>query len=837
MNRFVAAVAAALLACGAPGLAGADYLYDAFRDACGGDVNLHYSAADPVIGTVPQEETEIGRIGPNLLVYGGFRYVADGDFRGHLYGIRLFKEHTPNGNDWEFTDTGAANLVTTCGQSGSACLFDAGAMLASRVSAGLQPRKIYTGVPGTPITTTEGAYTLPLTASRALPDSTTGQTDLAGIWSTYASLAPIDAGMPKWRCGSGNCDKIANWTWDCSMLPSGTPASLCPTSNAAGANANNLGKPSSTQLGGMIKWLHGKTRSWPLGDIYHASATVVEPPAYRYKDRFYPEFSEALEDRPAMIYVGANDGMIHAFYASPDLEMRKQGATERWQIGEEAWAYLPVNMLARTLYAVERGAKRFYSQDLSCRFTDVQVDRSYSTSCDTSADRFCGWRTVLLCGQGWGGSWYVALDVTDPLGPWRNADGTASATRTDRYGQFAPMWEFTHLDPTNAALGLGRTWSLPSVSLSFLENPSSGKREPRWLAIFGNGYNSAMKPESGSRKASYRALNLPFDGAYPEHGDGTSDDDGTAYVLDVADGKLLKRFHSSSLDAFVADSTVLDYDDDGLVDSAYLAAYNGMQRINLTARNPSTFAMCALDGMSGGPVLTGHPTAFAYQKPTVAGKHPVFLVAGSGIDSGHDPDQQRNNGNVWGIAAHLFQESPVDTCPDDESYCALDLGFNDGSRKARLLGSPLFSRQAGGDDWLLYTIWTAPHHNKIDQCGGEKSLGNAHLMCMDVTLADDDNDGIVEASDTDGVKTPRCRPCAGFATTDAGYADNVLLYQNISQPPSAPVSADGRIYVTDPTTGIEMTGVNNSDELPPNPNSQPPQSALPPRLISWREVY
>src|SRR5690606_12951756 len=122
------------------------------------------------------------------------------------------------------------------------------------------------------------------------------------------------------------------------------------------------------------------------------------------------------------IYVGANDGMIHAFHAGPDIHWKDDNCTgPRWQPGQEAWAYLPANMLAKTLVHVERGGQRFFSQDLSCRFTDVMVDTDFETcSADAwdwpwdSEKPYCGWRTVLMCGQGWGGSWYVALDVTDP---------------------------------------------------------------------------------------------------------------------------------------------------------------------------------------------------------------------------------------------------------------------------------------------------------------------------------------------------------------------------------------------------------------------------------------
>lgn len=836
--------------------AGGDYLYDVIRAECQvpatcSPTNLadcpYYSAAEPVIGTVPVEETEVGRIGSNYLVYSGFRYYGANKYTGHLYGIRLYRENGANTNDWVFTDTGAADLLETCGEPESACLFDAGQRLKVRT----RPRRILVGRPGTPDTTSAGAFTLPNNGAASVDLDGDGNTvpstslsSLRDIWEDYVALAPIADALPRsGRVCIANCDRKQDHQrtyadgWDC---PTIAPVSLCDP-NASQDAVPGLRAPSDEQLREMIRWLHGKRRDWPLGDIYHSSAAVVEPPAFEYKNRGYPEFRELTKDRPHMIYVGANDGMIHAFFATHDFKGKAQ-AKLGWkpEPGDEAWAYLPVNMLARTLIASDAGEQRFFSQDLSCRFTDVQVDTKFTTctSADQALDKYCGWRTVLLCGQGWGGSWYVALDVTDPLEP-------------------KPLWEFTHLGSDGNGAGLGRTWSLPALSLVAKD------KKPVWLATFGNGMNSSMTPDGASTRLWYRNLNLPFAGGYPYQGQGSKDDVGHAYVLNVATGALLADLSAAANapNPFIADGTVLDFDGDGLADAAYMASYQEINRVALHDAND--ISMCQLDTLAddlkGKAVLSGHPTAFVY--PSNGPPHPVVLVYGSGIDSGRDPDEQANNGKQWGVFSKRLAERDTADCSEvsPSAFCAnLDFGFNDGSKKARLLGAPLFTRRARTgdntrpyDDLLVYTIWTAPHHNdNPNQMCGDKGVGNAHLLCMDVTLKANGEprcmscDGFsVQSSakctcdpDEDPADTT-CVPCTGYSTGHCRPCENKAhLYSGSTQAPSPPVAADGRVYVTDPEGGIEMVEVHH-DGNNPNANSNRPSTSMPPQLISWREVY
>ena len=56
---------------------------------------------------------------------------------------------------------------------------------------------------------------------------------------------------------------------------------------------------------------------WKLGDIVHSTpVSIAKPPDnYHiiYSDASYLDYYNAFKDRETMVYVGANDGMLHAF--------------------------------------------------------------------------------------------------------------------------------------------------------------------------------------------------------------------------------------------------------------------------------------------------------------------------------------------------------------------------------------------------------------------------------------------------------------------------------------------------------------------------------------------
>jgi len=182
-----------------------------------------------------------------------------------------------------------------------------------------------------------------------------------------------------------------------------------------------------------------------------------------------------------MIYVSANDGMMHGFSAVD---------------GSEVFAYVPNNLMLGTfseqiteLLNFEYTHKFFI--DVTPALNDVYIDS------DNDNDK--EWTTFLMGGQGAGAKAYFGLNVTDPT---KLRESTASDV---------VMWEFTDEDDsypvdtggspllTDGDLrldlqtvprpikDLGYTFSVPTLAMS---NVVDGNGNQEWVAIFGNGYNS-----------------------------------------------------------------------------------------------------------------------------------------------------------------------------------------------------------------------------------------------------------------------------------------------------------------------------------------------------------
>ncbi|MFH1075236.1 MAG: PilC/PilY family type IV pilus protein [Pseudomonadota bacterium] len=135
-----------------------------------------------------------------------------------------------------------------------------------------------------------------------------------------------------------------------------------------------------------------------IADIINSAPVYVGPPmgGYGFKDEDddgqddvgYQTFKADHSDRTKMIYVGANDGMLHVF-----------GAED----GVEKWAYIPTEVLPN-LPAFNSDASHHYSVDLTPVIADVQTDINAPDS----------WKTVLIGGCRLGGREVFCLDITDP---------------------------------------------------------------------------------------------------------------------------------------------------------------------------------------------------------------------------------------------------------------------------------------------------------------------------------------------------------------------------------------------------------------------------------------
>ncbi len=150
-------------------------------------------------------------------------------------------------------------------------------------------------------------------------------------------------------------------------------------------------------------------RSRPLGAVINSTPAVMDPPSldpppdsdYGYSDSA-GSYAQVHRDRRAMIFVGTNDGMIHAIDA---------------RTGYEVWAFIPYNLLPKLRALVDgQAVEQFdYFVDSSPKIAEVKLGGV--------------WKTLLIIGQGYGGTFYQAFDVTEAgMGVGPEVDGMAAVS-------------------------------------------------------------------------------------------------------------------------------------------------------------------------------------------------------------------------------------------------------------------------------------------------------------------------------------------------------------------------------------------------------------------------
>lgn len=223
--------------------------------------------------------------------------------------------------------------------------------------------------------------------------------------------------------------------------------------NAVGANRLNYlrGDTSLEQRKGGTY----RNRSHILGDIVDSTPLYVGAPSGHYVNSSYYAFEAAQKTRQPMLYVGGNDGMLHAFNATT---------------GQEVFGFIPNGVFAN----IPKLTNPFYNQqhqffvDGTPEATDIQFSDNT-------------WHTLLIGSEAAGGSTLFGIDVTNPA-LFNSETSVASQI----------LWEFS-----DANMGYG--FSTPALA-----STAAG-----YLGFFGNGYDSstgqpylyAINPQTGATVA------------------------------------------------------------------------------------------------------------------------------------------------------------------------------------------------------------------------------------------------------------------------------------------------------------------------------------------------
>ena len=370
-------------------------------------------------------------------------------------------------------------------------------------------------------------------------------------------------------------------------------------SNLTTAEQTALDAGDATQTDYRLEYLRGdrseeltssgsglyRDRDSVLGDIVDSSPAWVGPPsksiysAYEspqsWQDKLYPtttmpensgqsyaKYLSSVSTRLNVVYVGANDGLLHGF-AAGSYDSTGTSFDTSTNTGNEVLAYMPQGVLEDIHSAT----------NANIDYSNAQYGHNfYVDATPGTGDLYYGgaWHTWLVSGLGPGGAEIFALDVTTPT---NFSESNASSL-------VIGDWTSASLSCVNVAScgnDLGDTYGTPVIRR--LHNGD-------WAVIYGNGIGSAngdagiyimlVDPSSGAISGTY----------YLSTGQ-SGTNDGITYVAPV------------------------DMDGDHVVDYVYAGDLNGnLWRFDLTSSSPSSWAV------TPGPIFTtpsGQPITSAVQ--------------------------------------------------------------------------------------------------------------------------------------------------------------------------------------------------------------------------------
>jgi type IV pilus assembly protein PilY1 len=276
-----------------------------------------------------------------------------------------------------------------------------------------------------------------------------------------------------------------------------------------------------TEAENIIKYIHGYdltgyrnrtitkdsiTNTWKLGDIISSTPRLKASfplnsyhmyPPEGYRDGTYSQYVNDIDasgnsvgdyKERGMVYVGANDGMLHAFELGKltfsglgSGEIAKLETTDE-TLGTERWAFIPKGALPYLKYLTQTNYCHMFYIDNPVMISDASVnDNNSGLQNPIKVKDRNSWRTILIGSMGIGGacrnmtstcntttdcvktpinnvgySSYFALDITDPVNP-------------------KVLWEFSRDD-----LGFATT----GPAIMRLGDPA---KNGKWFAVFASG--------------------------------------------------------------------------------------------------------------------------------------------------------------------------------------------------------------------------------------------------------------------------------------------------------------------------------------------------------------
>jgi len=186
-----------------------------------------------------------------------------------------------------------------------------------------------------------------------------------------------------------------------------------------------------------------RDREAVLGDALESQPAYIAAPVFSYPYDGYTTYKSAQASRAGTVYMGANDGMMHAFNAAT---------------GVERWAYVPTMVIPNLWKLADKNYSTLHTNYVngSPITSDICV-----SGCNTAG---AVWKTILVAGLNGGGRGYFALDITDPALP-------------------VLLWELT----TTAGAGAVKD---DDIGYGFGHPVVTRKNDGTWVVLLTSGYNN-----------------------------------------------------------------------------------------------------------------------------------------------------------------------------------------------------------------------------------------------------------------------------------------------------------------------------------------------------------
>lgn len=483
---------------------------------------------------------------------------------------------------------------------------------------------------------------------------------------------------------------------------------------------------------------------WKLGDIRHSQVAVAESePKIYTRNTSLREFLTQLASDNMMsdcpntnvddcaldaVFVTANDGMLHAFSK---------------HTGDELWAYIPQNLLGEMSGAEEKAELldmmngETITMDATPRIEYIWIDGycSYSTSGCTRGSYYSlkkdgkqepqEWARVLLVGQGGGGRYYLALDVTNPQFPFL-------------------LWEDTN--DTAPTTGMGSTTSTPVAGLIYDVNNTPGY--DRWVAFYGSGEGDGASIDA---RLYIKSMGDVFNVSSSLD---TYADTGIKVKVDLnGDG-------ADDGTGFPSNPTAVDKDNDGDIDSVFLVNSVGvMYKFVINTANINSSTGCLFFDPENARKTFGGATS------KVAVRTRAYWSATASFNSNGDLILYWGTGSPYDLfnmdVGYLFAVVDSSACSEGILYTECNgTGYYELSAGEKLTGSPAV--YAGG-------VYFSTFKPSSDACsnGEARVYGLDYQKCS--AILDTNGDGTVDTADKDYVDLGEGIPSGVVIANDSVY--------------------------------------------------------------------